>query len=199
MPGILYGITDRFSIFLNVPVAPRYQQREKHASGIEDVILQLEYAFYTKSTSTFYDHATLVGNVTFPSGSISKDPATGYGSPTSFLGTTFDRTYKDWYLFTAYGALLTTAHHGTKFGNEFFYQYGLGCNICDIDSKWLFAWMTEIDGFYVGKSRIHGLLNPDSGGNVVYITPSLWVSSKKIIIQLGAGWVISQHLFGNAF
>jgi hypothetical protein len=197
IPAVLYGIKDNLSVFFNVPIAASFKSDKNRSSGLEDMFLQLEYAFYTKKTFEHEDQATLVANVTFPTGSTKKQPPTGFGSSSFFLGATFNRTYTDWFMFTSPGVVLTTSHDSTKFGNEFLYQAGFGRNILSIDSEWIFAWMVEADGQYTERSKIKGRIDPNSGGNTVYITPSLWVSSKKVIAQLGFGLPATQHLFGN--
>lgn len=195
VPSLLYGITDTFSIFLSAPIA-HYEQNGQHSSGIEDLSAQFEYAFYTKEDYTYSDEATVVTNVSFPTGSTRKNPPTGFGAASFFIGGTYARTGIEWYYFTSHGATLTSSHHGTKFGNQFLYQGGVGRNIANVED-WLFVWMIELDGQYSCKDRIQGVTNPDSGGNVIYLTPSLWVSSEKFLLQLGAGYAIQQHLFGD--
>ena len=86
--------------------------------------------------------------------------------------------------------------NGTKLGNNYLYQGGLGRNITNING-WMLAWMVEGTGTYTPKTRFQGMLNPNSGGNVFYLTPSFWASTKRIIFQLGAGWAVAQHLNGN--
>ncbi|MBX9622017.1 MAG: hypothetical protein K2X28_08385 [Alphaproteobacteria bacterium] len=197
IPAILYGAADDLSIFFNVPVAASYKENKSRSSGLEDMFLQLEYAFYTNKTSELIDQATLVMNMTFPTGSTKKQPPTSFGSSSFFLGATFSRMYTDWFGFTSHGVVLTTSHDSTKFGNEFFYQAGFGRNILSIDSEWIFAWMIEADGQYTEKNKVKSITDSHSGGNTMYVTPSLWVSSKKIIAQLGFGLPATQHLFGN--
>ena len=197
MPGILHGITDTLSVFFNVPVAASFKQDQNRSSGLEDAFLQFEYAFYTKKTSTLFDQATFVTNVTFPTGSSSKIPPTGFSSPSFFLGGTFSRMYTDWFVFTSHGAVFPTTHNTTKFGKEFLYQFGFGRNLFDIDSKWIYAWMAEINGQYSVQNTINGIVDSNSGGNIVFITPSLWISSKKLIFQFGFGLPVTQNLFGN--
>jgi hypothetical protein len=196
VPGILYGITDDLSIFVNIPYAASYNIGSYKSTGFEDAFVQLEYEFYDKSTSSSVDQATVVANVTIPTGSNQKNPSTGVGSPSFFLGTTFNRTYINWFIFGSPGAVFTTAKNGTKFGNSYLYQFGFGRNMADING-WLFAWMAEIDGTYSQRNRVQGIIDPNSGGNVVYVTPSLWASTKKFIFQFGAGWPVTQHLYGN--
>lgn len=196
IPSVLYGITSSLSIFINVPYAASYQMGQQKSTGFEDAFAQLEYAFYNNSTKSYVDQATVVVNMTVPTGSIQKNPATGVGSISYFVGTTFNRTYVNWFLFGSPGAILTTAKNGTKFGNSYFYQFGFGRNIMDING-WLLAWMAEIDGTYSQRNRVQGLIDPNSGGNIVYVTPSLWASTKKLIFQFGIGFPITQHLYGN--
>ncbi|HHZ4597756.1 TPA: hypothetical protein ACWCZX_002625 [Legionella pneumophila] len=57
--------------------------------------------------------------------------------------------------------------------------------------------MIEGDGQYAQRNRINGDIDFNSGGNVVYVTPSLWASSKKLIAQLGVGLPVTQNLYGN--
>jgi hypothetical protein len=57
--------------------------------------------------------------------------------------------------------------------------------------------MIEANGVYASKDTVKGRSDPNSGGNVVYLTPSLWASSEHIVLQLGAGGVLTQNLFGN--
>jgi len=197
VPSLLYGITDDLSIFLKVPTAPSYKEGKNHSSGLGDITIQLEGAFYTNKTSQFVDMACLVGNISLPTASSNKNPSIGFKSPSFFLGAAFERTYTDWFFFTSHGAQLTTSHHATQFGNAFLYQGGFGRNICTIESEWIFAAMVEATGQYTQKDKINGITDPNSGSNKVYVTPSLWISSKKIILQLGFEVPVVQHLFGN--
>ncbi len=196
IPSVLFGVTDNFSIFFNFPFTPLLEDGRERSSGLEDFFIQLEYAFYNKSTSTYSDQATLVGNITVPTGSIKKDPPTGFGSPSLFLGGTYTRMKVDWFVFTAQGAILTGSDHGTKFGDQFLYQFGVGRNIPS-PAGWIYAWMFEIDGQYSKKNRIDGEIDPNSGGNVIYATPSLWISSKEMLLQFGVSFPINQNLFGK--
>jgi hypothetical protein len=58
--------------------------------------------------------------------------------------------------------------------------------------------MVEFDGTYSCRNKILGEIDPNSGGNIIYITPSLFISSKKsLVIQFGIGFPVHQHLYGN--
>jgi hypothetical protein len=196
IPGILFGITDDWSIFFNFPVTPILKDGRFTSSGFEDFFVQFEYAFYNKTTLDYEDQATFVFNATVPTGSIKKNPPTGFGSPSLFLGGTYYRTYVDWFLFTSHGAVLTTSEHRTKFGDQFLYQFGFGKNMPSPED-WIYAWMLEVDGQYNKKNRIDGAIDPNSGGNTIYVTPSLWFSSKEVLVQFGVSIPVNQHLFGR--
>lgn len=195
IPSVVYGITDRFSVSFNVPFAPKNKNGDHTSSGIEDIFLQLEYAFYSKNHKCSADQATIVGSVAFPTGSIKKNPQTGFGSTSFLLGLTYNHTAFDWFYFGSPGFLFTTKHDGQKFGNQFLYQLGIGRNICT-PPGWIYAWMVEFTGLYSWKGIIGNNTNHDSGGNVIFVTPSLWISSERLIIQFGVGFPIVQHLFG---
>ncbi|MBL8676548.1 MAG: hypothetical protein JNJ47_03870 [Alphaproteobacteria bacterium] len=186
-------------IYALIALNPIYRNYDTltHSSGFSDMFLQLEYAFYNENTSQFGDQATFVTNVTFPTGSATKHPPTGFGSSSIFLGSTFNRTYVNWLVFTSPGVTLTTSHDGQRAGNEYLYQLGIGRNFYTIDSEWIFAWLVETTGQYLEKTRLKGHTDPDSGGNTIVVTPSLWISSKQVTFQFGVGLPVVQHLFGN--
>jgi len=196
IPSVLFGITEDCSIFFTFSFTPELRDGNQKSSGLEDFFTQLEYAFYNKKTSDYVDQATLVGNITIPTGSIRKNPPTGFGSPSFFLGWTYCRMMVNWFVFTSEGAILTTSDRRAKIGDQFLYQFGFGRNIPS-PPGWIYAWMVEIDGQYNKKNRIHGNIDPNSGGNTIYATPSLWISSKDILLQFGVSFPINQNLFGK--
>lgn len=196
IPSILFGITDYSSVFFNAPFTPLLKDGCDESRGLEDFFIQFEYAFYNHLTTSYVDQATLVANITFPTGSIHKMPPTGFGSPSFFLGGTYYRMWVDWFTFTSYGGVLTSSEHGTKFGDQFLYQMGVGRNLPSPEG-WIYAWMIEVDGQYSKKNRIKGEIDGNSGGNVILVTPSVWISSKEMLLQFGVSLPINQHLFGT--
>ena len=196
IPSILFGVTNEFSILLNFPSSPLMKNGCHSSNGFEDFYIQLEYAFWNKKTNTYVDQATIIANVTAPTGSVKKNPNTGFGSPSLFLGATYYHMRTDWFVFLGEGSILTTSEHGTKIGDQFLYQLGFGRNIPS-PKGWTFAWMIEIDGQYSKRNRIRGVTDRNSGGNFLYATPSLWISSKEILMQFGVSIPIAQNLFGD--
>jgi len=197
IPSVLYGIRDDLSLFIQLPIAARFKSDGLRSSGLEDLILQLEYVFYASLTETRTHQLTLVTSLSLPTGSVNKHPTTGFGSPSFFLGITANHLSTEWYCFLSSGVLLTTRNHkNSKFGNQFFYQTGFGKNIAYISEKWLLTWMLEFTGTYTQKRKINGIINPNSGGNTILFGPSLWFSTQRFILQAGIAPVIVDHLFG---
>ena len=196
IPSAIYGITEDFSCTFSIPFSPGNQERSHHSSGMEDISAEFEYAFFDRSTRSAEEQATIVAGITFPTGSASKDPPTGFGSNSYFLGATFNHTEIHWLFFTSHGAVLTTSKHGTQFGDQLLYEFGFGRTIPS-PVGWIFAWIVEFDGVYAWKDRIERKTDPNSGGNTIYLTPSVSFANKRLIVQFGAGYPIVQHLFGH--
>lgn len=196
-PALIYGFKDYLGIIIDVPCIARQRMGKQHSSGVGDTTIQMEAAVYTKEHYTYYDQLTIVGNVTIPTGSTKRNPPTGVGANSFFIGTTFSRLGINWDLFTSYGAILNTSSHRTQYGNHYLYQVGVGRRIFS-NKEWLFLWMVESTGDYGERDVIQGKVDPNSGGNVIYLTPSLFLSDKdNLIVQLGVGYPIVQHLNGN--
>jgi hypothetical protein len=197
-PNIIYGILDDLSILLEVPFTPKSQNNGSHSAGFEDLLLQLEYGLYSKTRTDYTLQATLVGNIQAPTGSNRKIPLTGNGSFTYFLGTTFAYLSANWYAFASPGVNLTTSRHHTKIGNSYLYQWGVARYIKQLSPpNWIFDIMLEFDGTYAEKNIVNGSAYLNSGGNTLVMTPSVWLSSKYIILQWGMGFPIVQSLNGN--
>jgi hypothetical protein len=198
MPNMIYGIREDLSVSFFVPFTPRSRSSSSHSSGIEDIFLQCEYGFYSKNSSNYTLQATVVANLQFPTGSSSKNPPTGSGSFGYFLGATYACTSFNWYAFISPGVNLRTTHHGTKFGNSYLYQWGLARYIDSLSPRgWIFDLMIEFDGTYSEKDKILGATDFNSGGNVIFITPSIWLSSKRWVFQWGVGFPLAQKLNGD--
>lgn len=196
LPNVVYGINSTVSIGLFCPFTPELKDRCNKSHGLEDFYIQGEYAFYNKATSCYIDQATVLASVTMPTGSSRKIPSTGLGSLGIFLGGTFYRMMVDWFFFGAPGVLLPTSYHHTKFGEQFLYQLGAGRSFPSPEG-WIYAWMIEIDGQYGRRNKLKGRLDPNSGGNTFWATPSIWISNKYFTFQFGVSLPVVQSLNGN--
>lgn len=196
-PAILYGVTDEIDIYLQLPVSTGERVYNHTSGGLEDFILQFEYAYYSFTSWCYTNQATVVASISYPTGNPYKMPPTGYGAPAFFLGGTFSHVSQWWYAFASFGGLFPTENKGLKFGDSILYQCGFERVICAIPDCMIFAWMVEFDGTYTKKNWFRGHINSNTGGNVILVTPSLWYSTKHWILQGGVGIPVVQHLNGN--
>lgn len=196
--SLIYGFTDNTSLYFNYPIEADVRVRSFRSSTLKDIDLQLEHAFYTAGNNHYQEQATIVGAITIPTqDTFSRLSTRSFGSPTYFIGTTYNRTYVDWLFFLSPGALLTTTSNQIRLGSQYLYQAGIGYNILAVpDNSTLYA-LVEFDGQYTDKTQVlkHNLSN--SGGNIIALTPSLSFATERLIAQVGVGFPVVQNLFGK--
>ncbi len=195
--SLTYGFTDTTSLYFNYPLIVDPHTRTHHSSSLYDINLQLEHAFFTAGDRNYQEQATLVGAITLPTRDASflaqRVPIT-YGAPTYFLGATYNRTYVDWLFFVSPGYLLTTTSHDVRQGSQFLYQAGIGRNIVYVSEQSILFGLVELDGQYTEKNQTFGHNLPNTGGNIIALTPSLSLSTSRFIAQAGVGFPILQQL-----
>ncbi len=194
---LLYGIDEKSSLFITIPAAINLQNNNSHSSGIEDITVQYEYAFFTKNRPSYTTQATVVTNIGLPTGSFKKQPSTGFGSTSFFLGTTLSYTGIEWYAFASPGATFTTSHHGNKAGNQYLYLWGFGKNIAYRSQEWLFTGIIIFNGTYAKRDKRNYIIDRNSGGNTIFIDFLLWFSTKKLTAIGSISVPITQQLFGH--
>lgn len=57
--------------------------------------------------------------------------------------------------------------------------------------------MVELDGQYTQRDHFSRQADNNSGGNVAFVTPSFFISSKAWAFQIGAGVPVTQALHGE--
>ena len=197
IPSVLYGITDDLSILGYLPIVFEYKQDDhgKLKRGIGDLTLQAEWAFYNNDQPDRSYQATFVGNIGLPTGAWRPDkPNLGLANVSFLLGGTFSYLSANWYAFISGGALLTTTRESTKYGNQFFYEAGAGYRLGTI-KNWLFNIILEFNGAFYQSDKLCGSTDHTSGGNVIYLGPSLYAATyDHFIFIAGAQFPITQSL-----
>lgn len=196
-PTGTYGMTEDLAVTFTAPFSVSERKASHSSSGIEDAFLQLEYVTYESSTVDYEDYSTIVGSVSFPTGSTKKTPPTGLGSSSFFAGWTYVRTYTDWLWFLSDGIIFPTHYEGSKAGNVFLYQGAVGRNIFSVNNDMSLAWLVEANGFYTQKSKFKSRTDHNSGGNVIYLVPSLQLCVEHLLFQMGFGVPVVQRLNGH--
>lgn len=213
-PSLLYGLTDSASILLTLPYAFKYNNGTKSISGIGDLILDFEYAFYNYENATYSDEATVIFSPTFPvsnlkgiskkanpnlriSGFSKKNLPSSFNAFTYFFGTTYARTLVDWYAFIAPGFLGIENHDSINQGSQFYYNFGIGRNIKSIAKLYTIFGLLELNGQYSNRTKFASYTLPNTGGNLIDITPSLSFATQKFMLQVGISLPVFQKWYGN--
>lgn len=192
----LYGITDDLSIMLNFLLALDYTQYQAQSEGLSNTLIQGEYAFYNQNSTDHSDTATVIAGLSLPTGSVHKNPPTGPGIGYLFLGLTYNRTWIEWMVFSSIGSFIPLKDSAYA-GAQYLYQFGLGKNFLSESKKFIFLGLLELDGQYSEPGITHHVLNPNSGGNLIYLVPSLYYATEHLILQLGCALPIQQSWRGN--
>jgi len=194
-PTFLYGIRDDLSLLIQLPVAYKLRYGNRCSSEAEDLLIQGEYACYVNDIT--YNQITVMTNITIPTGSRKKTPTTGCGSTSFLLGGTISHSGPEWYLWAVGGAIFSVTRKHTKIGNQFPYNIGIGKNIAYRPKQWVLALLLECDGIFQQCDKRNGLRDINSGGNTIFIGPSLWFSTAHLTLQAGIAWAVTQRLNGT--
>ena len=58
-------------------------------------------------------------------------------------------------------------------------------------------WLVELDGIYLQRSKIGGVINTNTGGNSLILGPSLWFSTPRFLTHIGLSGFVIDNLFGS--
>lgn len=194
----VFGISDSTAFYFDFPIAvDNGEQFNPTFSGFKKVTFQLEHALYSAGDAKHQDQATVVGALYVPlTEKVLSGLPSGFGSPAVLLGATYARTTVDWYSFISPGVRLMTADHNVRLGTEYLYQAGLGRVLLSASDKYIFMTLMELNGQYTEKAAEFGLIRPNTGGNIVTLTPSLSFETPSVIVQVGVGFPVVHHLNG---
>ena len=197
LPFAIFGLRDDLALLIALPISPNITENRLTSSGVGDMTFELEYEFYSKvKDADVWQSLSFDVALSVPTGSDTKVPPVGLGSPSVLTGLTFDRIGIDWYFESSQGIIWSTKNEGFKYGNEYLYQFGLGKNIAYKSNKWIFSALIELLGTVTGHNQLNGIPDPNTGGNIIYLAPSLWFSTQRLIVQAGLAGVILQDLNG---
>lgn len=193
-PSLLYGISDTSSILVSVPLAVRKSSNQQ-SSGFSDLYVQYEHAFFTHDTPTYINFGSFFAGFFAPSAQI-MEPTLGLGGPGFLFGSSLVHLAYDWYYFVSPTVLLTSSIDNSQLGNTLFYNGGIGHNIGYKPGFIVFG-QVEVNGVWQSQDVFDGVVDPDTGGNVIFLSPELWLATKHMILQIGVALPIYQKLQGS--
>lgn len=198
IPSVVYGVTNRLTLEIALPGAPKLKQRHACSSGLGDMWTELEYVFYEKPTPTYNNLISLVGIAYFPTGSASKCPPTGNGAPAIFLGIAARHRAIKWYYWLSPGFTYSFPNQGTHVGTNVVYQFGIGRNLAYISEKQIVTAICEVLGSYTTATSLHGVKDSSSRSNFISIAPEIWISSEHVIFKAGGVIPLLQHVHDSS-
>ncbi len=196
-PYLIYGIRDDMVMIFTLPIAAQFNQGCESSSGLLDAIIEIEYLTYEYKTERSSWEVSLEGALFLPVGHKHAKPELSFGSPAFFAGIITRYIAIDWYWYASTGGTFTTSHNKTKAGNEFLYQTGFGKNVGYESEKWLCTLMLEMNGICMQKEKHCGELDPNTGGNMIALGPTVWFATQRFIFQAGILPVVYQHWNGD--
>ncbi|QXP82627.1 transporter [Methylococcus sp. ANG] len=207
-----YGVTDTLSVGLRLPAVARFNVRAPaedgdhvdvlgDATGFGDITAFGQYRFWhTKDNST---HASLLFGLQMPTGMDHVktkqgepfdphfQPGTGAWSP--FVGAAFTHGFGQWSVDTSYQYQFQgTGVAGSDQGDDFLYNVAVSYALSDSAPNPLYAetnsatWVlvAEINGEWRASQNTHGVVDPNTGGNTIYLSPGFRYAG-------GANWNVS--------
>lgn len=182
--GVLYGMTDNWSVLAAVPYALELKDQECQTSGIEDIILHTDVALWKRESSHSAQLWTGLSYALFPTGNPRLAPPTGFGAPTVAVATTFSHTTVKFYSALSLLGFFHMTHNNMRPGNQFTYEYAAGYNLGHPMCGTLVG-LLEFNGIHLKKNKIDCKTDPLSGGNIIFLGPSLFWSFANVVLQVG--------------
>lgn len=180
-----YGITDRITLGLKLPIIAKKFSNGVNGRGIGDLMLETEVVMLQFEDTDFRFRTTALARVIFPT-TTSKIPATlALHSTGGLLGMTQSNTTATIYQYMELGILIpSTDKHGFNFGTTFYYNFGIGYAFINTPDRY-FGLDYEISGEYQKSHKDYGVSDFTTGGNRIYFGPAFRMTTKRIILQGG--------------
>ncbi len=200
-PSIIYGLSNRCSFYVGLPiVAHQKNSDQKVQRGVENLFAQIEYALYLNNTELSQNMITIVGNVGLPTEHLSYDhctTSTHIPTVTTFFGgMTASHISVYWYLYASLGAtaFLPKNHIWQRY--ELLYEWGLG-RVITTTRRTTIMGLLEFNGIYTARTKICDVDYGNSGGNIIYIGPSLCITSDTCYMSAGIQGPLFQSWHGT--
>ena len=196
---LLYGTSSNSSLLFSLPMTPSSKDRHEEHSGFGDGGLQGEYAFYQHSSVKDTEQAAIISGFTLPSGTS----RIGVGTFSYFIGGVYHHVWKDWVWFAAPGLLQFRGNPTIRLAPRGYYELGVGRNIAAQSGEYIFTGFLEVNGQYDGKNPSRTPVTRSSGGsvlsdgNLLFFSPSLWLSTQHWAFEFGVSLPITQHWIGT--
>lgn len=195
---VLYGLTKKVSLTLEIPQVLDVAEAGDSDSGIGDLELRLKYQFYKRDFLGGQDKIAAILGVKFPTGDEDSTPRLGTGTTDYLFGLSYGRESRSWYGFTTLRYLLRGDDGQFEPGDRFFYDAAIGYRPWKREYlQWDFVALLEMNGEYDWRSELQGVTVGNSGGNTVWLGPTGLLSHRNIMFKSGIQFPVYRDLNGN--
>ncbi len=177
---------------MHVSTSKTASAKAKSKTRLGRVTFEAEYAYYLELQKTYSLIGTIFATVQTPGQGFATIDAASF-----LLGTTGGFQTFDWtgFVVTAV-ALPLTRFQGVKEGKVVLYNIGLAYDFAN-PPGWILAGQLELNGVYSRPNKKNGITVPNTGGNVVFLGPSLFASNRYLSMQAGIQFAVAQKLRGK--
>lgn len=126
----------------------------------------------------------IIAGVKLPTGSRSGSVTLGSGSTDFLFAFAAGRETRLWYYFADARYRLNTSNGGERQGNLF--QYDAAFGVRPYQSEYWtpdLVTLVEINGKLEAKETAHGVANPNSGGHILSVAPSILLSYRNVMLK----------------
>lgn len=192
----LRTLTDDLSVSVVLPVILDHTVMQTTARGLGDFNITAEYAFVNKYKKNW--NAQITGLVTafFPTSRFKSFlNNTGTGTYGLFIGGTASNWAEPWYGFGSGGITFYKKHNNLTFGDIALYEWGFGRTVTRSQHSHL-SIICEWNGIYTQPFKMNGIINRDSGNNVIYFGPELRWRYYNMLLQAAIQYPLAQTFYG---
>ncbi|MCH8118870.1 MAG: transporter [Planctomycetes bacterium] len=195
---ILYGLTKDLSLTLEIPQVLRSREGHMTEDGLGDIMLRGKYQLFRRDTLGAQDKISAILGIKFPTGDEDAKPRLGTGTTDFLFGLSAGHESRTWYRFATLRYFLRTKHDGFGPGDKIFYDVTIGYRPWRREYlQWDLVGLLEMSGEYEFGSELGGKTVRNSGGNTIWLGPSLLFSYRNIMVKGGIQMPVYQQLKGN--
>ncbi len=200
---IIYGLTEDLAITLALPYVLDHkldaESIEKSSSGLSDISLRVKYRFWRRDRPGVQDAAAFMIGIKFPTGDADKSPRLGSGSTDFLFGLAAGRESLLWYYFGDIRYRMKTKGSASlKVGDRFFADVAIG--IRPWPAEYLkpdLVILAELNWETLMRNEFDGLDVSNSGGNLLFLSPSFFLTYRNWAVKGGVQIPLHQNLYGS--
>lgn len=186
-----YGFTDSIGFELSVPYILSFNRFGNRSAGFGDIRILTQWNYFRTQDNL----ATFITGLEAPTGSINKQPPTGFGSVTYIAEFGFIHSSQDWYADYFIRGFKRRSKNNIDPGSEVRFRTSLGPKIHfgqKVKSD-LFA-LVQLRSIYENKTKINDIKDSNTGGFVALLGPLFSYRRSNGLVEGTLEFPISERL-----